>query len=724
MGPVRASFRSPILAGFVALILAASLLPTAWPAQAVASKIYLRPSSGKAGDRIQVTAVGFPSGASGDLIWSATGASLGRFTTAAGGRTSTTFTVPDAQSGDYDVLARAGSVEARASFRVTNSPPPAAVPPTPTPSPTAIPPTPTIPAPTPTEVPPTPTDPVPTPTEAAQSPTPTEAVATSTSSVTTTSPTVSAASPTPTADGASSPEASPEASPQINNAVAGSELVVAINGSDTNPGTSGAPLKTLQRALDLAQPGMTITLIGGTHTLSATATSKRSGTAAAPITIRSAPGQTAVLSGPGSSRGVQINHDWYVITGLEFSGADILLWLDGAEHVLITGNRFHDAGGECVRIKNQSRYNTFRSNSVWSCGLEGFNLASGSKNGEGVYIGTAPEQRYKIGGVPDYSTDNVVEYNTFQTNASEAVDIKEDSERNIVRYNVGSNNRDPDGANFGSRGDYNTFVGNESFGSAGAGFRTGGDTVDGRVYGKNNILRGNSSHDNALHGYKFMVSPQDADCSNTGSNNGGKLYYFGNGTFPVPCGDSGSATQPSPTPATATPTPTPTAAAGTGPNSSTQMIFIATADARVRADEPTKNYGGEKSVRVDSDPDTDSYLTFAVTGAGGRTIASARIRVYVTESGKAGVSCRSVLDTTWGEQTIVYNNRPQPSGPALGTTSATVTSGSWVEFDVTTVVRGNGVFSFVIGASNTDGVAFASRESGSRAPQLVVTYAA
>jgi alpha-N-arabinofuranosidase len=43
------------------------------------------------------------------------------------------------------------------------------------------------------------------------------------------------------------------------------ELHVAINGNDTNPGTPAAPLRTIQRGAELAQPGDVITVHAGTY---------------------------------------------------------------------------------------------------------------------------------------------------------------------------------------------------------------------------------------------------------------------------------------------------------------------------------------------------------------------------------------------------------------------------------------------------------------------------
>jgi hypothetical protein len=163
-------------------------------------------------------------------------------------------------------------------------------------------------------------------------------------------------------------------------------------------------------------------------------------------------------------------------------------------------------------------------------GRQGFDAAKGKKNGEGVYIGTAPEQRSKNQppDVPDRSWGNVVEDCTFRTAAAEAVDIKEDSEQNIVRRCVGEDSRDPDGPIFGSRGDRNRFEACIARGGLGHGFRFGGDDVPAgkygqqvaRLYGKDNVLRDCLAEKNALYGVAEMVRPQDVDASNRFVANG------------------------------------------------------------------------------------------------------------------------------------------------------------------------------------------------------------
>ena len=49
-----------------------------------------------------------------------------------------------------------------------------------------------------------------------------------------------------------------------------------------------------------------------------------------------------------------------------------------------------------------------------------------------------------------------------------------------------------------------------------------------------------------------------------------------------------------------------------------------------------------------------------------------------------------------------------------------LTGSSWVEFDVTSAVTGNGPVAFLLSGTTTDSAIFASRETTTK-PQLVVT---
>lgn len=71
--------------------------------------------------------------------------------------------------------------------------------------------------------------------------------------------------------------------------------VDATGGSDENPGSRSAPWKTVQHAVGKLQAGDTLLLRGGTYHEQVTLTN--SGTVEKPITIRSCPGELAVLDG-------------------------------------------------------------------------------------------------------------------------------------------------------------------------------------------------------------------------------------------------------------------------------------------------------------------------------------------------------------------------------------------------------------------------------------------
>jgi hypothetical protein len=77
----------------------------------------------------------------------------------------------------------------------------------------------------------------------------------------------------------------------------GATYYVSKKGSDGNPGTIGAPWLTIQHAANAVSAGATVYVFGGIYNESVNFPS--SGTASAPITFQSYPGQTAVIDGTG-----------------------------------------------------------------------------------------------------------------------------------------------------------------------------------------------------------------------------------------------------------------------------------------------------------------------------------------------------------------------------------------------------------------------------------------
>lgn len=83
---------------------------------------------------------------------------------------------------------------------------------------------------------------------------------------------------------------------------------VSVRGSDDNPGSLGRPWRTIAYAASQLRPGDTLLVRGGTYRERPTVAA--SGTAGAPITIQSYPGESAVVdSGPAGFR-TPGNQDW------------------------------------------------------------------------------------------------------------------------------------------------------------------------------------------------------------------------------------------------------------------------------------------------------------------------------------------------------------------------------------------------------------------------------
>ena len=74
-------------------------------------------------------------------------------------------------------------------------------------------------------------------------------------------------------------------------------LVVAVDGVDTNAGTASAPLATIQKAVDLVQPGQTIAIRGGTYTLTTNIQILVSGSSDAEITMRPFKREHVIIDG-------------------------------------------------------------------------------------------------------------------------------------------------------------------------------------------------------------------------------------------------------------------------------------------------------------------------------------------------------------------------------------------------------------------------------------------
>ncbi|WP_238008271.1 DNRLRE domain-containing protein [Dactylosporangium sp. AC04546] len=158
------------------------------------------------------------------------------------------------------------------------------------------------------------------------------------------------------------------------------------------------------------------------------------------------------------------------------------------------------------------------------------------------------------------------------------------------------------------------------------------------------------------------------------------------------------------------------------PAAAATTTFTPVADTYVQSDAASTNYGTATQIVVDNSPVRRMFLRFTVSGVSG-TVTGAKLRLR-TISGNAGSPAggtfRAVSNTTWSETGTTWNNQPALDGASLGSIGS-VSSDSWYEVDVFSVVKGNGTFSFGASSSNSDGAYYDTRETGADAPQLVLT---
>jgi hypothetical protein len=173
--------------------------------------------------------------------------------------------------------------------------------------------------------------------------------------------------------------------------------------------------------------------------------------------------------------------------------------------------------------------------------------------------------------------------------------------------------------------------------------------------------------------------------------------------------------------ATSTPTLTPTPTVGSG----TALTFITDADARVAQAAPTTNYGAQTNLQANAAAGSaqNSFIRFTVSGVTG-TIQNVKLRVYCTTNGTNNGPAAYLADSNWierGTTGITWNTQPALLSGAFDNKGA-IAIESWVEYDVTALVTGDGTYTFALVADGTDGITFSSRE-GTSSPQLVVTVA-
>ena len=308
---------------------------------------------------------------------------------------------------------------------------------------------------------------------------------------------------------------------------------VSPNGSNKNDGLSpSTPLKFIQKAVDLAQPGDTIHLAPGHYKQDIQ--SVRAGEEGAPITITGS--ANAVVHGIASNRMVQIHHDYITLQGFTLDGLregddpermgsyrEKLLYAigyepqDGVNHLRILNMTFRNAGEECVRLRYFAQHNEIAYSTFENCGVYDFKFSADGVVGEAIYMGTSSKQwddGKNMTVEPDQTSFNWIHHNMMNTQGNECVEGKEGTSHNVIEYNICTGQKDPNSGGIVSRGFENIIRFNEIYGNVGAGIRLGGHLVEGIQFGVNNHVYGNLIYNNDAGGIKFVIDDQGVVCGN------------------------------------------------------------------------------------------------------------------------------------------------------------------------------------------------------------------
>jgi hypothetical protein len=198
--------------------------------------------------------------------------------------------------------------------------------------------------------------------------------------------------------------------------------------------------------------------------------------------------------------------------------------------------------------------------------------------------------------------------------------------------------------------------------------------------------------------------------------------------------DAGSTTCSPATPSTTTTTTSSTTTTSTTTTSTTttttlppsSQTFTADKDTFVSAGAPTTNYGGGANLQVRSGARI-AFIGFSVQGAAG-VPKRAILRLTVgtdTDAGSDDGGAAYQASDDWQETTLTWNSyqtTPGLVGSAITGSVGAVNISQTVDFDVTSVVTGNGRYDFAIQSASTNLTKYLSRERGTNGPRLLLQY--
>jgi hypothetical protein len=163
-----------------------------------------------------------------------------------------------------------------------------------------------------------------------------------------------------------------------------------------------------------------------------------------------------------------------------------------------------------------------------------------------------------------------------------------------------------------------------------------------------------------------------------------------------------------------------TATVPSGSGGST-LTFTPTDDATIIQGSASTNYGSQATLQTDGSPIKDFLMKFNVSGIGASAVSSASLRMFVADSAPAGGVVRPTTGSSWSEGSVTWSNAPASASSPTATIPK-VSSGTWINVDVTPFVSSDGVLSLRVSSTNSDGADYVSKEgTAANRPQLIVT---
>ena len=153
--------------------------------------------------------------------------------------------------------------------------------------------------------------------------------------------------------------------------------------------------------------------------------------------------------------------------------------------------------------------------------------------------------------------------------------------------------------------------------------------------------------------------------------------------------------------------------------SAASLTFTAAEDTFANSSSPSKTHGSLAYMAL-AGSDKRPYVKFNVTGIPAGATVTATLRLWAEAASTATVTVRQV-PTAWTEATLTWRNQP-----ALGTSVASrkgLTSGTYNDFNVSSLVTADGTYAMALTKSTSAQLNLTSKEStANRPPQLVVSY--